>query len=186
MVMKRAIITTLAVLAAWWGATNHASAQFGVFGQAPVRSRPAVSPFINLGIGGGGALNYYGLVRPQVQGNEAILRMQQNLNMLNADGSMRGQLTANTPAGSQTGLQTGHAATYFNTGHYFPPQTSALAQAANTPFLGMGGLGLGGLGLGGLGSGAIGINSGLGAGSVNFGGGGFNPAFGSGINVLPR
>jgi hypothetical protein len=168
--MKRAIITGLAVLAAWWGATNQASAQFGVLGQPPIRSRPTVSPYVNLGIGGGGALNYYGIVRPQTLGNEAMLRMQQNLNQLNADGSPKSpQASKDGQAAGQTGLQTGHTATFFNTGHYYPPQTSARGQMG--PSLGFGNtLGGGGLGLG-LGGGGFG----LGGGGIF--GGAFNNAF---------
>ncbi len=85
-----------------------ASAQFGGFGGQfgqPINpsGRPRVSPFINLGRGGSAALNFFGIVRPQVQAANAIrgLELNQQLGGLN----------------SQTG---GGRSYFFNYSHYYP------------------------------------------------------------------
>ena len=116
--MKRGIIT-LTALALWSSVgLNFASAQFGgTLGQAPPRSRPAVSPFINLGPGGAGA--FYGIIKPQLDANRSINDLQQGVMRLNPDGSLKGQLDQGTTTGLG-GLQTGHPASFFNYGHYFP------------------------------------------------------------------
>jgi hypothetical protein len=41
---------------------------------------PPVSPYLNLGRGGLPAINYYGLVRPQIDGAHAIGQIEQQLN----------------------------------------------------------------------------------------------------------
>lgn len=39
--------------------------------------RPPVSPYLNLTIGGSPGINYYGIVRPQLQTNAALQQLQQ-------------------------------------------------------------------------------------------------------------
>lgn len=41
--------------------------------------QPAVSPYLNLARGGVPAVNYYGLVRPQVEGTQALINIEQQL-----------------------------------------------------------------------------------------------------------
>lgn len=156
--MKRGITTSLAVLLAWWGiGVDFASAQFGTLGQPPIRPRPSVSPYINLGTGGG-AMSYYGIVRPQIDANKSILGLQNALSMMNPDGSLMGQLDQQSQTGQpNTGLSTGHSATYFNYGHYYPQYPPGGAGTA-----GFGG----GLGGGGFGPGMGGYNSSFGPGST--------------------
>lgn len=156
--MKRGIITPLIVLAAWFGIDgNFASAQFGTLGQPPAKPRPAVSPYINQGAGGGiNAFSYYGIIKPQTEANRSINELQQRINL---DGSLRSPLEAGNAPNALGGLQTGHAATFFSYGNYFPM----------TPPMG-GGSGLGGtagFGLGGVNSG-IGMSPGAGPGSRAF------------------
>ena len=117
--MKRTIMASLAVLALWGSVElNFARAQFGTLGQAPPRTRPTVSPFINLGQGGAGA--FYGIIKPQLDANRSINDLQQGIHRLNPDGSLKGQLDGQNSANALGGLQTGHSATFFNYGHYYP------------------------------------------------------------------
>jgi len=139
--MKRITISALAVLALWGSVgLNFASAQFGGLGQAPPRIRPSVSPYINMGTGGAGA--YYGIVRPQMNTNQSLTDLQQGVLRLNPDGSLKGQLDLLNPIAAQTGLQTGHAVSFLNTGHYFPNGVPGATGSAAPPSLtqGFGGL----------------------------------------------
>lgn len=157
--MKRGIITALAITLAWSVHANFACAQFGNLGQPPIRPRPTVSPFINLGTGG--AMSYYGLIRPQTDTTKSIMELQSVVTRMNPDGSLQGQFDQTNPAsqtGSQTGLQTGHSASYFNYGRYYP----------NSPPMGSGS-GLGGAGFGtGLGGSPVG-GGGFGTNNMGFG-----------------
>jgi hypothetical protein len=143
--MKRGIITALAVLAAWWGGANFAAAQFG--------PGLGVSPFYPLG-GGTVRTHPFGPIQMQPV-NPQIAELQQSIGRINVDGSLRSPLD---PAGINAlgGLQTGHPATFFNTGHYYPTTSPGGAGASGTGF---------GSGVGG--------NQNLGAGL-----GGYNPGFG--------
>jgi hypothetical protein len=167
--MKRAIFTSLAVLVAWGVGASFALAQFGTLGQPPIRPRPTVSPYINMGTG---AQGYYGLIKPQTDANRSIQDLQNNLSRMGLDSSGQAATDPNNPLGGSTpGLQTGHAATYFNYSHYYPQ---------NAP------IGSGGSGMGGIGSGLGGVNpyfynQGPFGGGFGFGAGGrtfFGPTFG--------
>lgn len=162
--MTRTIITSVAVLAAWWGSgANFAAAQFGptqfgTFGQAPARVRPTVSPFVNLR--GGGATNYYGIIRPQTDAARSIAQLQNQMGAVSADMSALPTDPQNQASGLG-GLQTGHSVTYFNYGHYYPvvptgAGASLGSSAGYNPNAGAGIFGLGyGLGFGGIGFGAF-------------------------------
>ena len=169
--MKRGIITSIAVLLAWCGiGLNFASAQFGTLGQPPARPRPTVSPFVNLGAGGG-ALTYYGLIRPQTDATRSIQDLQNVVTRMNPDGSLQGQQDLLNPVNALGGLQTGHPVTYFHYSHYYPL----------TPTMGTMG-GMGGTGLGGGGIGGFNPNIGIGVGG-NLGNRTF---FGQTFNTFPR
>ena len=157
--MRRSIVTSLTVLALWGSiGLNFATAQFGSLGQAPPRTRPTVSPFINLGQGGAGA--FYGIIKPQLDANRSINDLQQGLQRLNPDGSLQGQLNQGH-INAQTGLQTGHAASFFNYSHYYP-LTPGGASSGGTTGLGAG-LGSPGFGVGTGGIGNTGVRPFFGA-----------------------
>lgn len=145
--MKRFIFACLAALTLGSGI---ASAQFNTIGQPPARVRPTVSPFVNLG--SGNASSYYGIIRPQADANRSIMDLQQGLHRLNPDGTLRGPLDQQG-TGGLGGLQTGHPATFFNTGQYYPMSFGSVG--GNTTL--------------GNGTGLGGYNSGLGAGFGGFG-----------------
>jgi hypothetical protein len=170
--MKRIIITSLAVLLGWGVSVNFASAQFGTLGQPPVRPRPTVSPYIDLGVGG--AMGYYGLIRPQTDATRSIQELQNVVTRLNPDGSLAGQQDLLNPLNVAPGLQTGHSSTFFNYSHYYP----------------QGGLpGAGTSGLGGVGSNIGGYNPGVtgGIGTGAFGAAtGQRTFFGPTFGTFPR
>lgn len=44
--------------------------------------RPTVSPYLNLGRGGPAGINYYSLVRPQLEANRTFAHLNQEINQL--------------------------------------------------------------------------------------------------------
>src|SRR5437763_708665 len=116
-VRMRNLITTLAAGAALALSVGAASAQspFGRPGGVPMNP-PAVSPYLNLQRRGTDpAINYYGIVRPQLEFRNAYRGLQQQVDL------QQHQLEATDP---RTGLpETGHVATFMNTGGYFLSQT---------------------------------------------------------------
>jgi hypothetical protein len=99
---------------------GRAAAQFipspGTFGRPPGNpmGTPTFSPYLNLGRGGNEALNYYGLVRPQVQAQQSIQQLQQQqyqLEQLQLAGMAR---TTGLP------LPTGHPAMFGNYLQFYP------------------------------------------------------------------
>jgi hypothetical protein len=112
-----------------------ARAQYPAYGGRPVPnpySRPVLSPYINLLNGGNPAVNYYGLVRPELQFASSLQQMGQQV-ALNQQ-----QISDLQPFTLAT---TGHAAVFMNTSHYFQnlsgrPQGRTPATNANAPPLG--------------------------------------------------
>lgn len=183
--MKRGIIAALAGLACWCGGASLAQAQF----IAPGFAGPGIgSPFFPLG-GGTMRTHPFGPIQMMPQ-NPALVDLQQSINQINTQGSLRGQLDAmGANANAATALTTGHPTTYFNTGHYYPPTflPGGSNVSSNTGFGSGANLANGAgynpeaAGIGGFGLGAGGFfGAGFGAG---FGGGrGFNSGtFGPGI-----
>jgi hypothetical protein len=132
--MKRRMLVALAALAAWWGAGSEiANAQLGAY----PRQNP-ISPYQNLGLPGSPGINYYGLVRPEIDANRAIGNLQQGLAQLNVDGS----ITVMNPsqAAALTTLQTGHPTMINNYQRFFPlsyGQTTGNIAAAGAGTAGM-------------------------------------------------
>jgi hypothetical protein len=137
-------------------------------------NRPVISPYINLlrnnpiGLNNGtlGALNYYGLVQPQLAFQGQIGNLQQQV--------ATNQQMITTGLGATTGVPvTGHPAYFLTSGGYF--LTSL--RGPNTGFGGGGtgypggGFAAGGRGIGGFAAGGRGIG-GLGGGGAGFGVGG--------------
>src|SRR5437660_1148548 len=114
-IMKRGIFTSLAVLTLWGAGANFAAAQvqqyWGPLGQSPFPQRS---------------------VRPI---DRNILQWQQNMARVNPDGSLQGQIDPNNPI---VGLQTGHAATFFNYSHYYPANPPGGSGLAGTGGFGAG------------------------------------------------
>jgi hypothetical protein len=92
-------------------------------------TRPPVSPYLNLLRGGNPAINYFGIVRPELEG----IQMTQQLGQLNPYGPV--------PPVAPTGVLpvTGHVATFGNFSHYYYQnlgQTTPLGgrTLASTPY----------------------------------------------------
>src|SRR6266851_973263 len=74
--------------------------------------RPTVSPYLNLFNGGNSpAINYYGIVRPQIDFRNSLMIMQQQIAM--GDQSMADM------ANSMTMLSTGHPSLFMSHRKYF-------------------------------------------------------------------
>src|SRR4051812_20971970 len=100
--MRRFLFAALVAGLAWVSFGEHRaqaqSFQLGGRSQSLTRPRPTVSPFLNLGRGGSNAaVDYYGLVRPQMDANRSIGDLQQGFSSLLADGTqLPGQVPQNT------------------------------------------------------------------------------------------
>lgn len=113
---------------------------------APRPMTPAISPYINLlRPGAMPAINYYGLVRPQVQAQQAITNLTREVQAVEATQQSMLMFPGADQAGSVT---TGHAAGFFTHTRYYGGG-------------GMGGMNRGGGGMGGAGMGG-GMNRGMG------------------------
>ncbi len=110
--MKRTTVH-VAILCAWALGATASQAQFpgNQFGRGPTPfSRPTVSPYLNLLQNGNPAINYYGLVRPQMAYDRALQNLGTSVNAL---GNNVNALDINqTP-------QTGHRSSFMTQGQYF-------------------------------------------------------------------
>src|SRR6476660_2932481 len=79
--------------------------------QPPGALRPPYSPYLNLTRPGNTAINYYGLVRPEVDFRNSIAGLQSQYGTLNQE--------VNDPRAAQSFPGTGHGATYLNYSHYY-------------------------------------------------------------------
>ena len=91
-----------------------------VRGQAPP---PGYSPYLNLARPGNAGINYYGLVRPQIEIRGDLQQLQRNTTRLQTD------LTQAT--GGE--LTTGHAAGFMYYGGYYPSLGRGGAPARTVP-----------------------------------------------------
>jgi hypothetical protein len=95
----------------------YAQPQIGSYSPPVVNPRPVVSPYLNLNRGGSPpAINYYGIVRPQIENHQAIQGLQQQVQttqtqLQNQTGAMANEEMA--PTGRAVGG-------YLNYTHYFP------------------------------------------------------------------
>jgi hypothetical protein len=129
--MKRLVITSLAALGlATVLVPGRASAQLAPlpsnFGRPPTNplGTPVFSPYLNMARGGDSALNYYGLVRPQVQTQQSLQQLQQQQTLMEQQQSLS-PLTTGVGGLSTTGLGglplvTGHETAFGNYSHFFP------------------------------------------------------------------
>jgi len=110
-------VLTISVFAFAFVVAGSASAQFQP-NQPPPR-RPAFSPYLNLvRPGGGPTLNYFGLVRPELEFRQNIGGLQQQTNSLTE--------AANNPNTVDQGIRpTGNSASFMNYSHYFNIRSTA-------------------------------------------------------------
>jgi hypothetical protein len=73
---------------------------------------PAFSPYLNLARGGSAALNYYGLVRPELQFRQSLLNLSNNV-------AANQQAIGDVSAGLGATPLTGHPTQFMNLGGYF-------------------------------------------------------------------
>jgi hypothetical protein len=111
--MKRLVVSSVAALALL--ALFHpgrASAQVPgarpTLGYNPYQ-RPTISPYLNLARGGNPAINYYGLVRPQIEQQQAIQQLQGQQNLFQ-------QTLLQQPTAA---LNTGHPTSFLSHSRYF-------------------------------------------------------------------
>lgn len=79
---------------------------------AQVPSQPSSSfNYLNLTRGGNPAVNYYGIVKPNVFNQNALANIQQEYNSLTQ---------SSTQSDPNSVGSTGHAAGFMNYGHYYP------------------------------------------------------------------
>jgi hypothetical protein len=110
--LARSTFTALLLGTATLVAPGAANAQFPVGGRAiPGYRTPALSPYINLLRGGDPSLNYFGLVRPQINFQNSLLGVQQQVNTLTGDLAGEGEIGVLGP--------TGHPAAFMNYSHYY-------------------------------------------------------------------
>ena len=123
--MKRCLASIGAVLAL--GTIAHAQPQIGSY-QPPINN-PAFSPYLNLNNRGGtnAAINYFGIVQPQMQMQNAIQQLQ---------GQVTTTQDALTAGQALAPVTTGHGVQFMNSTPYFMrpavslPGTSGMATAA--------------------------------------------------------
>jgi hypothetical protein len=88
--------------------------------------QPAVSPYLNLlRQGTNPAINYYGIVRPQIDTQSSIMQLQQQMAVSAATGG-----TQDTTGGV---LFTGHPTQFMNLSHYFGGAAARPATPAARP-----------------------------------------------------
>jgi hypothetical protein len=136
----------------------------------PGGDRAVVPPILNMNRGGNPAINYFGIVQPQIDASRNLQQLQQQFQQLDGTSTLtQGAYTAATAPGTSM-LTTGHPVAFMNYAAYFP----LLARGAggggmmrgNTGALG--GVGLAGTPFGGApggifgGSGNIAIGVGIG------------------------
>ena len=163
--MKRWLTLTLATVGCGLLVSPFASAQQGQLGQYTQpqwQSRPTLSPYLNMmRTGASPAINYYGLVRPQMNATQNLQNIQQQLQMLDNTvlNNQQGTTTGAPTAGSY--LSTGHPVAFLNYGTYFPLNRGRIGGGGGgfggIPIGGGVGLGAGGFGAGGIGAGGVGL-----------------------------
>jgi hypothetical protein len=142
----------LACAAAVLAAAGSAAAQPPIPGGAAALPPPAFSPYLNLARNGSFGLNYFGLVRPQIEARRAIFGLE---NQVQANRAAIANVQSGLAGGEFNLPATGHPTMFLNTGGYFLNSGGSFGG-------GRGGGGLGaGAGAGGAGFAPVG---GLGAG----------------------
>jgi hypothetical protein len=101
--------------------------QIGSYNRPKTNNYPAFSPYLNLNRGGDPAVNYFGIVRPQMETNRAFQQIEQGtfgadprfpVGAGGADGNPIPGMNNYYP-NQAAGLNTGHPATFFYYSHYY-------------------------------------------------------------------
>jgi hypothetical protein len=134
--VRRFAVLLVALLGVFSADTAMAQVQLRQYGYDPFLDRPALSPYYNLmRREGGTSVNYYSLVRPQIDAAERARSQQKQIQQL--------QQQVSRPASQAgTGVTTGHPSYFMNLSHFYPslgagssPGRSAGRQS-QSPFVG--------------------------------------------------
>jgi hypothetical protein len=113
--MTATLIRLFVVTVLGAGLPGWAAAQQPYYTPAPNGyPRPPYSPYLNLRRQGNPAINYYGLVRPEIQGWNSVQNLQQQVNQLGL------QTTTGTEAATGVLPPTGYPARFQDFARYFP------------------------------------------------------------------
>lgn len=111
-----------------------AQAQIGTYVRPQINPRPTVSPYLNMQRGGNAAINYYGVVRPQLETNRALFQLQQDVQMGQVGVAVA--LDPNQNAAILNTGQTGHPVSFFNYSHYYGNRGGGGGSGGTTPIAG--------------------------------------------------
>jgi hypothetical protein len=119
--MKRCLAWSIVALACSVGTARPALAQqfgqIGSYSPPNVRSRPTVSPYLNLTLNTNQpAVNYYGIVQPQVNTQRNLQTLQGEINQLQPQFGIQGQ---DQGPNGEILLSTGHGVAFLNTGQFY-------------------------------------------------------------------
>jgi len=117
------------------GLSQASAQQLGVY-QPAYQPRSPISPYLNMGRGGNPAINYYGLVRPQIDTTRTLQKVEYQLQTNAANNAALPAATDGTTVLPST---TGHSVMFLNSSHFFP-----VAGRAGTNATGGAGFGTGG------------------------------------------
>jgi hypothetical protein len=114
--MKRFLVAALFSFGLWGASAGQLFAQIGTY-TPPYMPGPAVSPYLNL-FRNNPAINYYGIVQPQLQTAQQLQQIQTYLNQpLNAN---QATLGTGVPVQNQMVTTTGHPVMFQNYSYYYP------------------------------------------------------------------
>jgi hypothetical protein len=117
---------------------------------------PTFSPYLNMTRGGGNpAVSYFGIVRPQMQTAQSLQQLQGQQAQLQAE--LGGAPVGAVAPDATTAFATGHAVSFLNMSHYFPPPGARSFGSGGVGVGGYGGMGGGGYGGGGYGGVGAGV-----------------------------
>ena len=121
--MRRSWKIMLAALVVWGGlGTPFAAAQWQGGYQPPIGQQPPVSPYLNINrFGQPPGLNYYNMIRPQVQTQQQLMALQNQQHALSSALVGPGGTIASPDQPQPTSI-TGHPVNYFDWSRYFPIQ----------------------------------------------------------------
>jgi len=129
--MKRCFAATLVSL--FLGSAAHAQPQIGSYSAPVVNPHPVISPYLNLNrTGTATSINYFGLVRPQMDNQRAIQQLQQQFKTTENQVGQLGQLSQQqtTDEIAPTGRGVGG---FMNYSHFYTPFNRNGGSAGSMP-----------------------------------------------------